>query len=467
MKRLLSLLIAGILTLSLLCACAEAPKEPIDIGEQAGPTVTMEAEIVTTTEDATTEATTTEAVTTTTSSTVASDGPPSPEGKATEATTTEAVTTTTGGASPAPTTEAEPESERSPTAWEVAEDMNLGVNFGNALEAHYTDGTENFKWCNVVGNNNPIDYERCWGATPATQNSVDGLKAAGFDTLRIPVYWGNMMSNDGKWRINPRYMARVKEVVDYTQKADMYAVINIHHFDEFIVRRYDNKEAAEIFTILWTQIAEAFKDYDYRVIFEGYNENMGGARLDAYGKAQDRSRSDAYDLTNRCNQAFVDAVRATGGNNAERVLIASGYWTNIDLTTEKEFKMPKDTVEDRLMVSVHYVDNAIYWSEKIGTTEWLEYIDDQCDKLDKAFTSKGIPVFLGETSASYPADRIPANAQYKTSEDCLRYVLEELSDRGYVAALWITGNDYYSHELNKMSNKTHAVVVKDIAEKLR
>ena len=37
--------------------------------------------------------------------------------------------------------------------------------------------------------------------------------------------------------------------------------------------------------------------------------------------------------------------------------------------------MPEDTASDRLMVSVHYVDNAMYWSKKIGGQEWLDYTD--------------------------------------------------------------------------------------------
>ena len=64
------------------------------------------------------------------------------------------------------------------------------------------------------------------------QEIIDGMKAEGFDTVRIPVYWGNMMADDGTYTLNPEYAARVKEIVDYCQKAGLYTVINIHHFDE-------------------------------------------------------------------------------------------------------------------------------------------------------------------------------------------------------------------------------------------
>ena len=356
-----------------------------------------------------------------------------------------------------------------PTASETADQMNLGINLGNTFEAYNADGCEKitYEWMPIVGNNTPYDYETTWGATSPTQASIDGMKAAGFDTLRIPVYWGNMMENDGTWTIHPDYIARVKEVVDYCQKADMYAVINIHHFDEFVIRRNDIEECERIFDILWTQIAEAFKNYDHRVVFEGFNEYLGGSQFDESGKLKDLPEFKGYALTNACNQAFVDAVRATGGNNAERVLIVSGYNTNIDRTTSDEFEMPKDTVADRLMVSVHYVDNNMYWSNSIGNQRWLDYIDDQCDKLERAFTSKGIPAFLGETTASYPDDRMAKDAKYKKSANCVEIVLEELYDRGFIAAIWTCYDDWYDRTNCKMVDEDYAKVVSRIAKKER
>ena len=169
-----------------------------------------------------------------------------------------------------------------------------------------------------------------------------------------------MMKNDGKWDIDPAYMGRVKEIVDYCMNDGLYAVVNIHHFDEFIIRRHTVEECEEIFDHLWTQIADCFKDYPDTLVFEGYNEYLGGNQFDDKGELRELLKPEAYELTNRLNQAFVSAVRKTGGRNGERVLIVSGYWTNIDNTTADAFKMPEDTVPDRLMVSVHYVDTVSY-----------------------------------------------------------------------------------------------------------
>lgn len=358
--------------------------------------------------------------------------------------------------------------QTSPTAATVAKEMGLGLNLGNTMEAYDATNCDKtyYEWMPVVRNNTPTDYETNWGAVITTQEVIDGMRDCGFNTVRIPVYWGNMMENDGTWTINKDYINRIKEIVDYCENAGVYSVINIHHFDEFIIRRHNVSECKEIFTTLWTQIADYFKDYPYTVVFEGFNEYLGGSQFNENGDLVEQGDPKAYLMTNVLNQAFVDAVRATGGNNAERVLIVSGYWTNIDKTTSDQFEMPKDTVSDRLMVSVHYVDNAMYWMNRIGTQQWLDYIDDQCGKLVRAFSDKGIPVFLGETSAGYPKGNFGGDAIHKESSECLEIVLTELTDLGFVPVIWDVNDNFYSRTEFKIKDEANAKVIAKIVKKL-
>lgn len=356
------------------------------------------------------------------------------------------------------------DSETSMTAQEAAEKMGVGINLGNTLESCSTSDYKD--WVSVVGSNTPKDYETCWGAVETTQEIIDGMKADGFETVRVPVYWGNMMEDDGTYTLNPEYAARVKEVVDYCQKAGLYTVINIHHFDEFIIRRHTTEECKEIFTIIWKQIAEYFKDYSYKLMFEGYNEYLGGGKLNSKRKVEDRPKDEAYELTNTLNQAFVDAVRSTGGKNAERVLIVSGYWTNIDFTTAPEFIVPTDSAENRLMVSVHYVDNAFFWAKRVGTDEWLQYIDDQIALLKGAFLDKGIPVFMGETSSRYPDENIDSSVTDRTSSKYVAIVLNKLLESDIVPVLWDVNAHFYSRTLYRIEKDDERQMIADITGKL-
>lgn len=360
------------------------------------------------------------------------------------------------------------------TAMQVSQEMGLGINLGNTMEAYWLDTSRIESGAQTIGSNKPQDYETCWGAVVTDKEAVDGIKAAGFNTVRIPVYWGNMMNDDGTYTINGEYIARVKEIVDYCRDDGLYVVINMHHYDEFVIRRYtaedDLEGCAETVTHLWTQIADYFKDYSDFLVFEGFNEYLGGGPLvdktDPNKGVIDLSKEDAYEWTNTLNQAFVDAVRATGSNNSQRVLIASGYFTNIDNTTDSKFKMPADSAEDKLMVSVHYVDNACYWTNNIGGDYWREYSIDQCNKLKAAFTDKGIPVFVGETTSGYPRSNFARDADVTESADALYYMLDLITDYGFTPVLWDTNNNFYDRTNAKIKDDANAYVIAKVnAEK--
>ncbi|MEZ3424083.1 MAG: cellulase family glycosylhydrolase [Lachnospiraceae bacterium] len=53
---------------------------------------------------------------------------------------------------------------------------------------------------------------------------------------------------------------------------------------------------------------------------------------------------------------ILHTVRATGSNNNERWLMMPGKFNYIDsvFNEKNKFPLPKDTVKDRLIVSIHY-----------------------------------------------------------------------------------------------------------------
>ena len=354
------------------------------------------------------------------------------------------------------------------TAQDYADDMGLGINLGNTMESY--DATNctslSYTWPPVIKNNTPRDYETCWGAVETTQKIIDGMKNAGFNTIRIPVFWGNMMANDGTYTISDAYINRVKEIVDYCRNAGVYTVINIHHFDEFIIRRNTKEKSAEIFKRIWTQIAEKFKDYSDYLMFEGFNEYLGGGQIDSNNEIKDLPESEGFDWTNKMNQAFVDAVRSTGGKNLKRMLIVSGYWTNVDKTTDPAFIMPKDTAKDRMMVSVHYVDNNAYWSNQIGSKFWQMYSLNQLNRLKTAFTKRGIPVFIGETTSIYGDELFDKNAIFKTTSEALDYLLRLIKGYGFIPVLWDVNDNFYSRTQCKIKSETDTEVIEKLAKEL-
>ena len=354
------------------------------------------------------------------------------------------------------------------TAQDYADDMGLGINLGNTMESYNAGNCTSltYTWPPVIGNNTPQDYETTWGAVVTTQEIINGMKNAGFNTIRIPVFWGNMMANDGTYTISDAYIKRVKEIVDYCRNAGVYAVINIHHFDEFIIRRNSKEKSAEIFKKIWTQIANYFKDYSDYLMFEGFNEYLGGGQIDENDEINDLPESEGFDWTNKMNQAFVDAVRSTGGNNSQRILIVSGYFTNVEKTTNSAFKMPVDTAKDRMMVSVHYVDGNAYWSKQIGSKYWKLFSINQLNLLKKSFTEKGIPVFIGETTSIYDNDRFSENAEVKSTSEALDYLMRLIKSYGFIPVLWDVNDNFYSRTQFKIKQETDAKVIEKLAKEI-
>lgn len=319
------------------------------------------------------------------------------------------------------------------TAWEAAEEMGVGINLGNTFEAFSADDRNRCAFSSKVGEGRVIDYETCWGAIETTREMIDGMRDSGFNTVRIPVYWGNGMADDGTFTVSKSLMKRVEQVVKWVLQDGMYCVINMHHYDEQLVLSLGREEATEAAKTVWTQVAQHFKDYGDHLIFEGYNEYLGFVK-----EGTEASDAEKFDYCNELNQVFVDAVRATGGNNAERILIASGYNTNIDKSTTPAFVMPTDTVENKLMVSVHYIDNNMNWSKQIGGQTWHDYSVAQCELLKDRFTDNGIPVFVGECTGSY-IGRMVSNAEYGRSQDCIRELIRIAREEyGFIPVFWDT-----------------------------
>ena len=323
------------------------------------------------------------------------------------------------------------------TALEATRLMGNGINLGNTLEA--CDNNVGIK------TNTPLSYETHWGQPKTTQAMIDGMKAAGFDTIRIPVAWMTNATHlyEGDYTIDADYMDRVEEVVRYARKVGMYVIIN-DHWDGGWYGMFGSESAEtralamEAYKGMWQQIAERFRDYSDYLIFESANEELGG-RFDENSPLYCSDSvvtylndDERYALTNEINQTFVDVVRATGGNNATRFLLIAGYSTDIDQTCDDRFQMPKDTVDSKLMVSVHYYDPWSYCgaSSAVSATKWgkvsdYEYMDQQLAKMTK-FTEAGYGVVIGEYGALPCSDGLKDNTlAYHTAflDACTKYNL--------------------------------------------
>lgn len=289
-------------------------------------------------------------------------------------------------------------------AVEIAPEMYPGWNLGNTLEPGPYD------WIS-----NKLDYETVWQDTKTSQAVIDFVKSQGFKSVRIPCSW--FVHMDGNYNIDPKWMDRVQEVVDYCIKDSLYVVLNDHYDSGWIEKSFAEQtpdsvdKNSSILGMMWKQIAHRFRDYDHHLLFAGMNEP------DAAGDNSKDKDADVNTLK-RYHQAFVNAVRQTGGNNKKRTLVVQAPCTNIDLASKYDF-LPTDATPHALMLEVHYYSpynftmmskdetwdkQAYYWGEgnhcsgSEHNVKWGEEAAMQHEMvlMNQKYAGKGIPVIMGE-----------------------------------------------------------------------
>ena len=287
--------------------------------------------------------------------------------------------------------------------------MGNGINLGNTMEAygHISLGTEA-----------PVSsYETLWSQPVTTQEMITGMKNAGFDTLRIPVAWTNAMDYEsGDYTIREDYLNRVEEIINYALNENMYVVINDHWDGSWwgmfgSASEETRQKAWDLYTSMWTQIAERYKEYSDYLIFESANEELGN-RLNDTDVAADSgtlSADECYKMTLKINQKFVDIVRGTGGNNESRFLLIAGYNTDVDMTTDDRYIMPTDPANEvnKLILSVHYYTPWGYCGNESlslwGTKRNYGEMNSLLESLTK-FTDQGYGVIIGEYGVLVKSD---------------------------------------------------------------
>ncbi len=335
------------------------------------------------------------------------------------------------------------EAMRDLTAEQMVAEMGTGWNLGNTMDGH-TGFT-------------PL--ETLWQPYKTTQGLITAVHDAGFNTVRIPVTWGNMIDDKNGYAINEQWMARVQEIVDYCVSQDMYCIINVHHDGAeqtgwLRVGAEDLAPVKEKFAAVWKNIAERFRNYDEHLIFEAMNEVVGPDNSD------DGIKKDMQVIM-ELNQLFVDTVRATGGNNAKRWLSVPGRYTNIVNTTNEAygFEMPKDEA-GCLFLSMHDYDWLFGLAQNMTNRTYSEKsaqnLEANMQKLGR-FIDAGYPVILGEYGA-IDKNNTTERAYYL---EAVNYMCKKI---GIVPVLWDAGA--FNHEDPDKADFCFTIIRRDTYELL-
>ena len=302
----------------------------------------------------------------------------------------------------------------------LMKDMKCGWNLGNTFDAYdgwtlYSAGT---------------GLETFWGAPKTTRKLFSALREAGFNAVRIPVSWHNHTDGDG--RIDPEWLARVRQVAGLVLEEGMYAIVNVHHDNDTRWFYPDNEHyerSAAWLSAVWGQVAEAFADCGEHLILESMNEpRLAGTDVEWAWNGNDARCREAADCINRLNQLFVDTVRAAGGSNASRYLAVPSYCASPWSAADDAFRLPEDSVPGRIIVSSHAYTPYNFALNTASADRTFDLDRDRSKKSEIAqflnrlyerFVANGIPVMMDEFGALEKAgntrDRVNFTAWYVAS----------------------------------------------------
>ncbi len=321
------------------------------------------------------------------------------------------------------------------TSFELLEHLRIGYNLGNTLDSNPTGS-----YWDPVGKT-PKEWEQSWGQPETTQEIIDTLALKGFNVIRVPVTWAPHMDADGN--VDTAWMDRVEEVVNYVLNAGCYCILNVQHDTGSDASAWVVADMSKYATVsprfksLWTQIANRFKNYNEKLVFEAFNEI-----LTSNAEWGDPADVTAYEAVNKLEQDFVDAVRATGGNNEYRNLIVNPYSAGNTDAKLAGVQIPDDMHPNHIMASVHTYDPYWFCNDSSNPDEQNYYINifdeaqqqviaDIVSRVTKRYDDLGVPVLFGEFGAIGTHPDMSERVKYA------KYALQQFRSHGTTGLWWM------------------------------
>ncbi|MCR5094416.1 MAG: glycoside hydrolase family 5 protein [Lachnospiraceae bacterium] len=310
--------------------------------------------------------------------------------------------------------------------------LGAGYNLGNTFDAYNDTGI-------AADLSNELTTETYWQPVETTQKTIQGIADAGFKAIRIPVSWHNHVTGDVE--ISKAFLDRVNTVVDWALDAGLYVIINIHHDNHPEANAYSpdkahREQSLHYVTRIWQQVAERFKDYDERLIFESLNEpRLVGNESEWWFSINfpPDDVKESIEIINELNQAFVDTVRSVEGKHRNCYLMCPGYDASPDGALVEGFRLPTDAadIDNRIILAVHAYTPYNFALNESGTEHFNpKNTSDKNDinafitRIYNAYVKEGIPVVIGEFGAR------DKNGNLQDRVDYIRY---------YTAAAWAHG----------------------------
>jgi len=265
--------------------------------------------------------------------------------------------------------------------------LGKGINFGNGFEGNCP--------------NNSVEpsggWDNCWG-NAIKQEYFSLIKAAGFQSVRLPVRWNTRALDEAPYTINPSFMARVKEVVSQAIAAGFPVIINIHHYDALWTATGEamTKERAK-FVELWRQIAEEFKGYSNdSLVFELLNEPRGNIKPTQLNQMA----AEVWPVIRATNPGRVIMINPSDWGHFTKMLTVIVPGNDNLVILSGHYYFPHEfTHQGQSNGQLTYYPTGISWGTAAERAKLKNEVEGMADKLACRFpdiNGGSVPINIGE-----------------------------------------------------------------------
>jgi aryl-phospho-beta-D-glucosidase BglC (GH1 family) len=314
--------------------------------------------------------------------------------------------------------------------------MQPGWNLGNTLDA--------------------IPGETSWGNPLTSRELLRQVRSQGYKSIRLPITWSNHHGPAPDYTIDPVWLNRVRDVVDWSLDEGFYVMINLHHDSWQWINTYPTDRANVLarYNALWGQIATAFRDHSAKLVFENINEPQFA------GTTGDEQN---YQVLHELNAEFHRVVRGSGGGNATRLLVLPTLHTNADQGRLDAFMDSYNRLRDtNIAATVHFYG---FWPFSVNIAGYTRYnaevekdLVDTFDRVHTTFVSRGIPVIIGEWALldyDYTRPGIIGRGELLKFFEAVGH---HARTRKLTTMIWDAGSFLHRHELRWRDQGLHDLI---------
>jgi endoglucanase len=314
------------------------------------------------------------------------------------------------------------ESHSTTVSQKYAAAMEPGWNLGNSFDSFDTGGDRG---------------EESWGNPRVTKELIHTIKVQGFNSIRMPFTSDMRTGAAPDYKIDPAFLARYAEVVQWALDEGLYVLIDLHHdswrWAAAIGADWDSGRSMQRYKAIWTQLADYFKDYPDKVSFESLNEPQfwtGGT-------------ADQIKILEQVNTEFYNVIRNSGGGNATRMLVLPTLNTNdSDDRCESLYNTIQGFKDPNIIATFHYYGFWPFSTNIAGFTTMNDRVINELkvafDRVYNRFAVNGIGVICGEYGL-LGFDRSPDVVEHGEMLKYFELINYYAKAKGFTMMLWDNG----------------------------